>query len=109
MLSFWSRPEQIREKLLNQKVNIWSGNTRFSLKVPRDWGSHDPPPNHVKDGPVKVQLKHPICINILESNIPKYKEKSPKLSEYNGKGDPDVHVQLINERLNYLNIDESSK
>lgn len=36
-------------------------------------------------------------------------EKPPKLSEYNGKGDPNKHVQLINERLNYFNADKASK
>lgn len=36
-------------------------------------------------------------------------EKPPKTSEYNKKGIPDDHVQLVNDRLNYFNVEESSK
>lgn len=31
------------------------------------------------------------------------------MGEYNRKGDSDEHVQLINDRLNYSNMDEGSK
>lgn len=36
-------------------------------------------------------------------------EKLPKLGEYDGKGDPDKHVHLSNEWLNYLSVDDTSK
>lgn len=36
-------------------------------------------------------------------------EKPPKLGEYDVKGDPIEHVELINKRPNYFNIDEASK
>lgn len=45
----------------------------------------------------------------LESKIPKSMEKLPKVGEYNGKGYLDKHIQLINERLSYLTLDETSK
>lgn len=36
-------------------------------------------------------------------------ESPPKLREYDGNGDLDEHIQLVNERLNYFNIDEAYK
>lgn len=36
-------------------------------------------------------------------------EKPPKLGEYDGKGDIDEHVQLVNDQLNYFSADEASK
>lgn len=50
-----------------------------------------------------------MSVGILESKIPKFMEKPPKLGEYDGKGDPDEHFQLINEQLNYFNADEAYK
>lgn len=36
-------------------------------------------------------------------------DNPPKLNEYNKKGDSNEHVQLVNDRLNYFNIDEAFK
>lgn len=33
----------------------------------------------------------------------------PKLSEYDGKGDPNEHVQLVNERVNYFSANDVSQ
>lgn len=36
-------------------------------------------------------------------------QKPPKLEEYNGKGNPDEHVKLVNYRFNYYSADDASK
>lgn len=36
-------------------------------------------------------------------------KKSTKLREYEGKGDPDEHVQLVNDWMNYFSTDKASK
>lgn len=36
-------------------------------------------------------------------------QKPPKLEEYNGKGDPDEHVELVNDRPNYYSADDTSR
>lgn len=54
-------------------------------------------------------MKHPMTVRISESKILKSVEKPPKLVECEGKGDPDEHTQLVNDRLNYFNIDDASK
>lgn len=36
-------------------------------------------------------------------------DKPLKLCEYDGKGDHDEHVQLVDDRLNYFSTDEASK
>lgn len=36
-------------------------------------------------------------------------EKTPKLTNYDRKGDPDEHVQLIDEQLSYFNTEDTSK
>lgn len=36
-------------------------------------------------------------------------EKSPKLINYDGKGDPNEHVQLVDEGLSYIGVDDASK
>lgn len=46
---------------------------------------------------------------ILESKIPKYMEKTPKLSDYDGKGDLDEHMQLVDDRFSYFGVDDASK
>lgn len=53
--------------------------------------------------------KHPLFARILEINIPKLIQKPLKLGECNGKGDPDEHIQLVNDRLNYYSADEAFK
>lgn len=56
----------------------------------------------------KVQPKHPLSIRILKSKIMKYMDKPPKLGDYDGKGDPGKHVQLINDLLIYFSVDNAS-
>lgn len=53
--------------------------------------------------------KYPLAIRILETWISKTMKKSPKLGNYDGKEDPDEHMQLINDRLNYFSIDDAYK
>lgn len=36
-------------------------------------------------------------------------EKLPKLGEYNGKGDLDELMLLVNDQLNYFSVEEASK
>lgn len=36
-------------------------------------------------------------------------EKPPKMGNYDGKGDPDKHMQLVNNRLSYFSVDGVSK
>lgn len=36
-------------------------------------------------------------------------KKPPMLGEYNGKGDPAEHMQIVNDRLDYYNTDDASK
>lgn len=36
-------------------------------------------------------------------------EKPSKFGDYIGKRDPDEHVQLVNDRLSYFSIDDTSK
>lgn len=55
-----------------------------------------------------MQPKHLLCSQILKSKIPKSMYKLPKLGEYDGKGDLDKSMQLIN-KLNYYGVDEASK
>lgn len=45
----------------------------------------------------------------LGKEIPKSMKKPPMLGEYNGKGYPDEHMQFINDRLDYYNVDDASK
>lgn len=78
--------------------------TLQSPEAYRDNHTHSP---DQEDQSVKVQQKHPLCA--LESKIPQSMENPSKLSEYDGKENPYVLVQLINERLNYFNTDEASK
>lgn len=52
---------------------------------------------------------HPLCTFIWDSRIPKLTEKPPKISEYNKKGDPDEHVQLVDDQLNYFNFGDVPK
>lgn len=56
---------------------------------------------------LRKKMKNIYCI--LYSQILRYLEKPHKLKEYDGKGDPKEHVQLINERLNYFQVDEATK
>lgn len=53
--------------------------------------------------------KHPFYAHILDSRILKELGKTPKMNEYNEKGDIDKHMQLINECLNYFHVEEASK
>lgn len=46
---------------------------------------------------------------MLDNQISKSLEKPRKLKEYDEKGDPDKHVQLNEERLNYFYTDEAEK
>lgn len=73
-----------------------------------DRSSHAHSPTHVGTHSGKVQLKHPLSIRILESKILKSIEKSPKLSNYDRKGDPDEHVKLVNGQLSCFNTNDSS-
>lgn len=41
--------------------------------------------------------------------ISKCMEEPPKLGDYNVKRDPDEHVQVVNDRLNYFSADDASK
>lgn len=41
--------------------------------------------------------KYPVCTCILDSRILKSLDKTLELSEYYGKGDPDEHVQLVDD------------
>lgn len=52
---------------------------------------------------------HPLAIRILEIKIPNFMEKMPKLGKYDGKGGPDEHVHIVNDRLKYFSIDDTSK
>lgn len=36
-------------------------------------------------------------------------ENPPKLREYDGKGDSDKHMHLVNDLLNYFDADKASK
>lgn len=53
--------------------------------------------------------KYPLAIRNLESKILKSIEKPSKLGEYDEKGDPYEHVHLVNNRMNYISIDDASK
>lgn len=57
----------------------------------------------------KVQPKHPLSVRIWESMIPKSMEKPPKLTDYDGKGDPNENEQLVDKQLNYFGGYEASK
>lgn len=35
-------------------------------------------------------------------------KKPPKIWEYDGKGDHDEHIQLVNDRMNYFSNDKAS-
>lgn len=59
--------------------------------------------------PVRNLQKNPLCTRILDTHIPTSLEKHPKLKEYNNKGDPNKHVQLIGEILIYFHANESAK
>lgn len=56
-----------------------------------------------------VQLKHLLSVRIIKSKITKSFEKPSKPGEYNGNGDYDKHVQLINNRLSYFRVDDVLK
>lgn len=53
--------------------------------------------------------KAPTAVHTLESKILKCMEKTPKLTNYDRKGDPDEHVQLIDEQLSYFSTEDTSK
>lgn len=36
-------------------------------------------------------------------------EKPPKLSDYDGKWDPDEYIQLVDDRMSYFSADDVSK
>lgn len=36
-------------------------------------------------------------------------QKPTKLGEYDGKGDLDEYVKLVNDRINYYSVDDTSK
>lgn len=56
-----------------------------------------------------MQPKHPMSVRILESKIPKSMEKPPKLNDYDKKRNPYEHMQLVDDRLSYFNVDDVSK
>lgn len=52
---------------------------------------------------------HPLYAHIIDNEIPKVLEKPLKLNEYNGKRDPNEHMQLVDKCLDYFHVDEASK
>lgn len=56
----------------------------------------------------KAEETH-FCAHILDGRISKLIEKPPKLQSYDGQGDLDVHVQYVNNRLNYHHADDAAK
>lgn len=50
-----------------------------------------------------------LFVQILESMIPNSKEKLPKLTHYEGKEDPNEHVQLVDKQLIYFGVEEPFK
>lgn len=55
-----------------------------------------------------MQPKHPLALIILECKILKPMDKPPKMGKYDGKGDPDEHMYLVNDWINYFSIDDTS-
>lgn len=108
-LSVHSRLIQREIKISSQNINRGERSIKVFPKVPREtkviklllciW----------KKQPLEVQQKHQLCTRISEIKVPKSMGKSPKLGEYDGKGDPYKQVQLVNDRINYFSIDEASK
>lgn len=96
-------------RALDRRIGVRSGNIELSLGSPRQTMAVMLIPRLKKKLIQRRPTKVPITHKNLESNILKYMEKSPKLSDYDGKGDPDEHVQLVNDRMSYFSIDNAPK
>lgn len=59
--------------------------------IERRWGSH-------------VHVDGVFFARILDSHIPMSLEKPPKFNEYDTKGDPDKHVQVLDDYLYYFHV-----
>lgn len=96
-------------RAIDRRIDVRSGNIELSLGSPRQTIAFMLIPllkkKLIQRSPTKAHVTH----KNMESNILKYVEKSPKLSDYDGKGDPDEHVQLVNDQLSYFSIDDASK
>lgn len=62
-----------------------------------DQGSYYPYPYRNEYQLNMAQPKHPLYARILERKISKSMQKPLKFREYNGKGNPDEHMQLVND------------
>lgn len=49
-----------------------------------------------------------MCLD-LNKQDPRVNVKTPKLGDYNGKGDPDEHIQLVNDWIDYYSAIDASK
>lgn len=63
----------------------------------------------VEKPPASNPRKHPLCTNMLESQIPKSLEKPHMLNKYDWKWDSNEHVQLVDDCLNYIHAYDSFK
>lgn len=109
-LSSLSRPQQWKIKLLSWRISRGARNSIFLSKAV----------NEIKESTllpqIRIKIRHQrinkriLCmLELWREKIPKSKDKHPKLSEYYRKEDPDKHVQLVNDRLNWLNANKASK
>lgn len=63
-------------------------------------------PSSDGDSSRKGAIKTPIVD--MESKIPKSMEKTPKLRDYDGNGNPYEHMQLVGDQLSYFSTGETS-
>lgn len=99
----WSQCSEVEDRLKGGKCYF------PSRSMGKDQGNHASSMYRGEHHPRKVKHKHPLCSRILESKIPKSMQKPTKLGEYDGKGDPDEYAKLVNDRINYYSVDDTSK
>lgn len=104
-----NQPRWRETRLFGQRIGAGVKNNRRSLWVPKETWKLCFVLVRVEIFPDMVQLKHPPSIQILETRIPRFMEKPIKLVDYDGKRDPDEHVQLVDERLSYFSVDNAYK
>lgn len=97
--------EVVSKKIQNFIPEPTASQRNESLKLKK----HIKSKRQVEKPPTSNPQKHPLCTNMLESQIPKSLKKPHMLNKYDWKWDSNEHVQLIDDCLNYLHAYDSFK
>lgn len=104
-----SRSQPTKMKLVSQRISRGPRTSKVPLKSPRDIKAATLLPWISKKSATKESVYTTFMHSNLDIRIQKSMEKPHNLSEYNRKGDPYKHTQLVNDWMNYYSIDEASK